>query len=179
MDAEILIVGAGPTGLALATTLQQAGIAPLVVDKRTSAVNTSRAAVIHAHTLDVLEALGVSGRLAEEGRRLARFSIRDRDGALVRRRFDVLPSYAESFVLADIDMTWGYGHDEVMLFFSPAGLLVVAPLPGGAYPLVATLDDAPEHPGVADGYRRAAADGAQPPADESSGLSRRAAAEIA
>ena len=45
-------------------------------------------------------------------------------------------------------MTWDHGRVEVMLFFSPDGLLVVAPLPDGRFRLVATLDDAPENPGV-------------------------------
>jgi 2-polyprenyl-6-methoxyphenol hydroxylase-like FAD-dependent oxidoreductase len=59
-------------------------------------------------------------------------------------------SYEESFVLSDVEMTWDHGRDEVMLFFSPAGLLVVAPLPTGTYRIVATLDNAPEQPGIAD-----------------------------
>jgi 2-polyprenyl-6-methoxyphenol hydroxylase-like FAD-dependent oxidoreductase len=59
-------------------------------------------------------------------------------------------SYEDSFVLADVDMEWDHGRDEVMLFFSPAGMLVVAPLPGGRFRLVATLEDAPEKPGVED-----------------------------
>jgi 2-polyprenyl-6-methoxyphenol hydroxylase-like FAD-dependent oxidoreductase len=59
-------------------------------------------------------------------------------------------TYEESFVLADVSMSWPHGRDEVMLFFSPEGLVVVAPLPGGRFRIVATLDDAPEHPGVAD-----------------------------
>ena len=57
-------------------------------------------------------------------------------------------SYEDSFVLADVEMTWDHGRDEVMLFFSPEGLLVVAPLPDGRFRLVATLDDAPENPGI-------------------------------
>jgi len=47
-------------------------------------------------------------------------------------------------------MEWPHGRDEVMLFFSPAGLVVVAPLPGGSFRIVATMDEAPEHPSVAD-----------------------------
>ena len=47
-------------------------------------------------------------------------------------------------------MEWTHGRDEVKLFFSPEGLVVVAPLPGGSYRIVATLADAPEHPGIAD-----------------------------
>ena len=56
--------------------------------------------------------------------------------------------YEESFVLADIHMDWAL-KDEVSLFFSEAGLVVVAPLPGGAYRVVATLDHAPERPQLA------------------------------
>jgi hypothetical protein len=47
-------------------------------------------------------------------------------------------------------MEWSYGRDEVMLFFSPAGLVIVAPLPNGNFRIVATLKSAPEHPNVAD-----------------------------
>jgi 2-polyprenyl-6-methoxyphenol hydroxylase-like FAD-dependent oxidoreductase len=58
--------------------------------------------------------------------------------------------YEESFVLADIHMDWPLRDPEVSLFFSAAGLVVVAPLPGGAYRVVATLENAPERPGLAD-----------------------------
>ena len=59
-------------------------------------------------------------------------------------------AYEESFVLADVSMEWSHGRDEVMLFFSPAGLVVVAPLPNGTFRVVATLESAPEHPSAAD-----------------------------
>ena len=57
-ETDVLIVGAGPTGLALAATLQQAGLRPVIIDRLAAGQNTSRAAVIHAHTLEVLERLG-------------------------------------------------------------------------------------------------------------------------
>ena len=47
-------------------------------------------------------------------------------------------------------MDWPLGRNEVMLFFSPAGLVVVAPLPDGGFRIVATLENAPEYPSVAD-----------------------------
>jgi 2-polyprenyl-6-methoxyphenol hydroxylase-like FAD-dependent oxidoreductase len=50
-------------------------------------------------------------------------------------------------------MRWALSTDEVMLFLSPEGLLVAAPLPGGRHRLVATMDDAPERPGLADVQR--------------------------
>ena len=59
-------------------------------------------------------------------------------------------AYGESFVLADVRMDWPLGAGEVSFFFSPAGLVVIAPLPDGSYRVVATLDDAPEKPGIED-----------------------------
>lgn len=59
-------------------------------------------------------------------------------------------TYAESFVLADVRMDWPFGTSEVSLFFSPAGLLVVAPFPDGSFRIVATFDDAPEQPSLQD-----------------------------
>jgi 2-polyprenyl-6-methoxyphenol hydroxylase-like FAD-dependent oxidoreductase len=234
LDTDVLVVGAGPVGLAAAAALHRGGVTPLIVDKLAAGQNTSRAAVVHAHTLEVLEQLGVSQRLAREGIKVTKFSLRDRDSLLLRLDFASLPTpfahllmipqdvterilnealaerglavqrgwalerlteqaglvhaglatpngrrtvraryvigadgmhslvrktagiefpggrYEESFVLADVEMNWSHGRDEVMLFFSPAGLVVVAPLPGGAFRIVATLDDAPEHPGVQD-----------------------------
>ena len=53
-------------------------------------------------------------------------------------------------MLADVRMQWSLGTSEVSLFFSPAGVVVVAPLPDGTFRIVATLDNAPEQPGIAD-----------------------------
>jgi 2-polyprenyl-6-methoxyphenol hydroxylase-like FAD-dependent oxidoreductase len=58
--------------------------------------------------------------------------------------------YAQSFVLADVRLFWSLPDNEVMLFFSPNGLVVVAPMPGGMHRIVATVDVAPEHPNLAD-----------------------------
>jgi len=55
-------------------------------------------------------------------------------------------TYAQSFVLADVHMDWHLPATEVMLYYSPAGLVVVSALPGGRHRIVATVDEAPEHP---------------------------------
>jgi hypothetical protein len=47
-------------------------------------------------------------------------------------------------------MNWLLHADEVMLFSSPERFVVVAPLPGGRHRVVATVDEAPEHPSIAD-----------------------------
>ncbi len=228
--SPILIVGAGPTGLCLAIALRLKGIDAHLVDRQPQGANTSRAAVIHARTLEVLEELGATPMLLARGIRVPRFRVRERDRVLMDIDFGTLPGrypftlmlpqdeteavlrerlrqlggvvhwstelqrleqraehvvahlrdpagaselkarwvvgcdgfhstvreavgipfaggmYAESFVLADVSMDWPLTRAEVDLFLSPAGLMVVAPLPGDRYRIVATADDAPAQP---------------------------------
>jgi 2-polyprenyl-6-methoxyphenol hydroxylase-like FAD-dependent oxidoreductase len=227
LRTDVAIVGAGPTGLALAVTLASAGIDFVVVDRLAEGANTSRAAVVHARTLEILEALGTAEDLVARGLPLTRFAVRDGSRRLLTLPFDNLPTrypyalmvpqcdtedvllarvralgaevhrpyevesvvqdeggvtltmttgeslragyavgadgmdsavrtasgigftgrtYAESFVLADVTMDWVPGRDEVSLTFDPAGLTVVAPLPGGRYRIVATVEEAPATP---------------------------------
>jgi len=228
-DTDVLIVGAGPTGLTLASALAARGVRATVIDGLAEGANSSRAAVVHARTLEVLEPLGVVPSLVERGLQAQRFTIRDRDRVLVPIAFDTLPtaypytlmvsqavteqvllerfvelggqvsrprrlvdlaqdasgatatlddgshlraryvvgadgmhstvreragiafsggSYDESFVLADVRLSGGVPDAEVILYFSPAGMVVVAPLPGGVHRIVATVADAPEQPGA-------------------------------
>lgn len=224
---EVAIVGGGPTGLALAVTLASAGIDFVVLDRLAEGANTSRAAVVHARTLEVLDELGASDELVSRGVQVTRFAVRDGARRLLTVPFDRLATphpytlmvpqyetekvlldrlralggdvhrpyevasvvqdedgltltmtsgrtlraayavgadgmhstvreaagiaftgsaYAESFVLADVVMDWAPGPAEVSLTFGTAGLAVVAPLPGGHYRVVATVDDAPATP---------------------------------
>lgn len=228
---DVVVVGAGPTGLTLACTLRAGGLDVLVLDTVSEGANTSRAAVIHARTLEVLDELDVTHRLITEGCVVPVFTVNDRHRVLARLDFSDLPtpypytlmlpqsrteailaerltelngsvhrpwtvtavdttasgaavtashangtsetvqaryvvgadglnsvvrtcagigftgaSYDASFVLADIQLDWQLSTDEVQLFLSPAGLVVVAPLPGGRHRVVATMDQAPETP---------------------------------
>jgi 2-polyprenyl-6-methoxyphenol hydroxylase-like FAD-dependent oxidoreductase len=63
MSADILVVGAGPAGLALALQTHDHGAAVRVVDRRPEAVRPSRALILHARTLEVLRPLGVTQAL--------------------------------------------------------------------------------------------------------------------
>jgi 2-polyprenyl-6-methoxyphenol hydroxylase-like FAD-dependent oxidoreductase len=53
-------------------------------------------------------------------------------------------AYEQEFVLADVHMDWPLDREEVTLFCSPKGLVVVAPLPDDHFRVVASVDDAPE-----------------------------------
>jgi 2-polyprenyl-6-methoxyphenol hydroxylase-like FAD-dependent oxidoreductase len=230
-DCDVLVVGAGPTGLTLATALANRELHVITIDRQAEGANTSRAAVVHARSLEVLEEIGVAERLNGRGLKCRTFTIRDRDRTVLSLDFAHLPtrypytlmvsqavteavllerlrelgrdvirpraltgleqdahrvvatlddgttlgaryvvgadgmhskvrelsgiefsggSYAESFLLADARLRGGVPHDEVILYFSPAGLVVVAPLPGGVHRIVATVREAPELPSVAD-----------------------------
>lgn len=230
IDTDVLVVGAGPTGLTLAAALTARGLRSTVIDRLGEGANTSRAAVVHARTLEVLEPLGVASTLDARGVHASRFTIRDRDRVLVPITFGGLPTrypytlmvsqavteevlldrlttlgghvlrpralvdlaqdetgvdatlddgsriraryvvgadgmhsavreyaripfagdaYAEAFVLADVRLRGGVVRDEVILYFSPAGMVVVAPLPEGLHRIVATVEDAPESPSLA------------------------------
>ncbi|MUL81121.1 MULTISPECIES: NAD(P)/FAD-dependent oxidoreductase [unclassified Mycolicibacterium] len=230
VTTDVLIVGAGPVGLTAAIVLTQHGHDVTVIDRQAEGVNTSRAAVVHSHTLELLEPYGVADDLVARGVHTPTFTIRDRDDLLIAVPFSDLPTrypytlmisqadteafllnrleqlggkvlrpatvteirqsadhatarfadgqqiraryligadgmhstvreqagiafsggtYGESFTLADARLSGGVPADEVILYFSPAGLVVVAPLPDRMYRIVATVGEAPQHPDIA------------------------------
>ena len=107
---EVAIVGAGPTGLALAVTLASAGIEFVIVDRLDQGRNTSRAAVVHARTLKVLDELGAAQELIARGIRITRFAVRDGSRRLLSVSFDGL-STAYPFAL----MVPQYETEDVLL----------------------------------------------------------------
>ena len=233
---DVVIVGAGPSGLALGAELKRLGVSARILDRLEAGENTSRAVVIHARTIEVLEPLGVTRELIENGVIVPTFRIRERGrvlatisfkeletaypftlmlpqdttekillrrleslGATVERPSEVISivpgkdnavvhfrsggevvaiqtkwlvgcdgahsllreqaaipfegdAYQESFVLADVEMQWPIDREEVSLFYSENGLMVVAPLPGSVfhYRVVASVDEAPENPDVSE-----------------------------
>jgi 2-polyprenyl-6-methoxyphenol hydroxylase-like FAD-dependent oxidoreductase len=91
-DTDVLVVGAGPSGLTLAASLVNKGVATIVVDRQAAGANTSRAAVVNARTLEVLADLDVSRRLVKEGVQAPRFTIRDGLRTLIPVDFSKLPT---------------------------------------------------------------------------------------
>jgi 2-polyprenyl-6-methoxyphenol hydroxylase-like FAD-dependent oxidoreductase len=65
---QVLIAGAGPTGLLLAGDLASAGVAVTVLERRTDTSNLTRAFAVHARTLEELDARGVADELVAAGR---------------------------------------------------------------------------------------------------------------
>lgn len=229
-ETDVAIVGAGPAGLSLAIALRQQGASPILLEKRTVTENTSRAGVIHARTLEMLDSLKVAGTLLAQGIRVPTFRVRERGRILLEIGFEGLDTaypfalmcpqdrtekalrerfaevggtifrgaevtgverlddgalltvktengvhslmtrwvvacdgahsfireasgigfqggvYDQTFALADVRMNWPLARDEVTLFLSPEGLMVVGPLPDDRFRIVATVDHSPDHP---------------------------------
>jgi 2-polyprenyl-6-methoxyphenol hydroxylase-like FAD-dependent oxidoreductase len=64
---DVLVVGAGPTGLALAAQLVAFGATVRIVDRRAVPGRESRALVVQPRTLEVLRPLGVTPALVDAG----------------------------------------------------------------------------------------------------------------
>lgn len=103
-DTHVLVVGAGPTGLTLAAALLTRGVDAMVVDKLPSGANTSRAAVVNARSLELLEDLDVSRRLVKAGLAAPRFTMRQGSAVLISVDFSGLPTpYPYSLMISQAD----------------------------------------------------------------------------
>jgi 2-polyprenyl-6-methoxyphenol hydroxylase-like FAD-dependent oxidoreductase len=91
-DTDVLVVGAGPTGLTTAAALIAHGIRAVVVDKLPEGQNTSRAAAVNARTLEVLEDLDVARRMVKAGLIAPRFTVREGPRVLIPVDFSELPT---------------------------------------------------------------------------------------
>ena len=64
---DVLVVGAGPIGMTCAIELARRGVGVRIVEKRTEASTTSKALVVHARTLELLDTIELADELAAKG----------------------------------------------------------------------------------------------------------------
>ena len=103
MDTEVLVVGAGPTGLVLALWLRRLGVRVRIVDKREGPGETSRALAVQARTLEFYRQIGIVDDVLAAGLHIDRLTIRTPIGvaaALELGEFgEGLSPYAFAFAL--------------------------------------------------------------------------------
>lgn len=66
-DNPVLVVGAGPTGLLLASELHRRRVPCLLIDSRPESLHWDRATVVHPRSLQIFEAMGIVDRLLDVG----------------------------------------------------------------------------------------------------------------
>src|ERR1700739_5160958 len=91
-DTDVLVVGAGPTGLAVTASLIARAVRAVVVDKFREGQNSSRAPAVNARTLEVLEDLDVARRMVKAGLIAPRFTMREGPRILISVDFSELPT---------------------------------------------------------------------------------------
>src|SRR5919106_1250722 len=67
IETQVLVVGAGPTGLVLAAELARHGVIPRVVDAGPEEVKESRAVAVAARSLELLDDMGIAATAVERG----------------------------------------------------------------------------------------------------------------
>jgi 2-polyprenyl-6-methoxyphenol hydroxylase-like FAD-dependent oxidoreductase len=67
ISRDVLVVGAGPTGLTLAIELRRRGVDILLIDALGAPQHWDRATVVHPRSLEVFEALGIVDRFLDAG----------------------------------------------------------------------------------------------------------------
>jgi len=66
-DTQVLVVGAGPTGLALALWLTRLGVRATIIDENADVLRASRALGVHARTLEFYRQLGFADKAVNAG----------------------------------------------------------------------------------------------------------------
>lgn len=69
LSCDVLVVGAGPTGLMLANWLVKLGVDVIVADGKAGPTHESRALVVQARSLEIYDQLGIGDRVLKEAHR--------------------------------------------------------------------------------------------------------------
>lgn len=73
-ETEVVVVGAGPTGLTAASELLRRGLRVRLIDEKAGPATTSRALATHARSLEIFDQMGLLDELLTRGRRVRAFT---------------------------------------------------------------------------------------------------------
>lgn len=92
-SVDVLVVGAGPTGLTLAGECLRHGLTVRIIDMASAPCDQSRAIAVHARTLEIFDDLGIGDRLIDRGKKLVGATLwAGGPEPIARVDFDSLPS---------------------------------------------------------------------------------------
>ncbi|HEY2863116.1 MAG TPA: FAD-dependent monooxygenase [Casimicrobiaceae bacterium] len=107
MNTDVLVVGAGPTGLVLALWLARLGVRVRIIDKTAEAGTTSRALAVQARILEQYDQLGLAAPVVANGLKMAAVNLWAGGRKVARAPFGDLGSGLSPFPFAVI-----YPQDE-------------------------------------------------------------------
>lgn len=86
-DKEILVIGAGPSGLSMAIFLNELGYTPRIIDKKSGISEHSKALAINPKTLNILQPLGITDRFLANGRKMKAMNLWKADKHIYKNDF--------------------------------------------------------------------------------------------
>src|SRR3979409_1530583 len=87
---DVLIIGAGPTGLVLALWLTKLGVKVRIVDKTAEPGTTSRALAVQARTLELYRQLDLTEAVVARGHEVPAFNLWVKGEAAARLSFETI-----------------------------------------------------------------------------------------
>ena len=90
MSSDVLIAGAGPTGLVLALWLTKQGVKVRIVDKAQAPAQASRALAVQARTLELYRQLGIADEVVARGHKVPAVNLWVKGAPKARIRFEVI-----------------------------------------------------------------------------------------
>ena len=109
INTDVLITGAGPTGLTLACTLKMHGIDFVIIDKSPSRSTIPKASIMNARSLEVLEDLGAADYALKIGLKMNEVVIFAESEKLIQSSYNLINSKFNYF------MNIGQPHSEKAL----------------------------------------------------------------
>src|SRR5580658_5841950 len=91
-DDDVLVIGAGPTGLVLALWLTKLGVAVRIVDKTSEPGTTSRALAVQARTLELYRQLDLADAVVARGHKVPAVNLWVKGESAARLGFEVIGS---------------------------------------------------------------------------------------
>ena len=127
-QTEVLVVGAGPTGLLTAILAAEAGMGVKIIDQEVRTTARSYACALHPRTLKLLDGMGLAAPLMERGRRIETVAFYDRESRRAEVKLSelggtfpfllILPQSAFEEVLeqrlrkAGVTVNWNHRFDD-------------------------------------------------------------------